>query len=86
MTPEELREAAAQAIAPPGRWPFMDEEDRAYYRARAGDALRVVREALREPSDGMWEAGRSQLLAGEGVLKIWRAMLAASPLGGPGHE
>lgn len=32
----------------------------------------------REPTDAMWDAARAQLSAGEGVLAIWRAMLAAA--------
>lgn len=31
-----------------------------------------------EPTQEMWDAGRAQLSAGEGVLAIWRAMLAAA--------
>lgn len=31
--------------------------------------------AMREPTEEMWDAGRSQLSAGEGVSDIWRAMI-----------
>lgn len=40
--------------------------------ARAGIA------ALREPSETMYDAGRSQLSAGEGTYDIWYAMIDAA--------
>lgn len=100
MTPEyeALREAMARAIYESDHkglrnvWHWdnagLDIEHpgvREAYLKRADAALAVVREALREPSEAM-------IFAGEDVPKprlfspVWRAMLAASPLGGPGHE
>lgn len=92
MTPEELREAVARAIEPAliraaiqiqkndfaGTLPLSQEV--------ADAAIATVREALREPTAAMWRAGLRQLLNGDGGREIWRAMLAASALGGPRDE
>jgi hypothetical protein len=32
-----------------------------------------------EPTEEMWQAGRSQLIAGEGAIDVWQAMLSAAP-------
>jgi hypothetical protein len=39
---------------------------------------RAAIRALMEPTDGMWDAGRAQLSAGEGVMDIYTAMLTAA--------
>lgn len=95
MTPDKLREAVARAIsASHFKWE-RDVEPEVWdvHRHMADAALRVVREALREPSEAMLTAGLSPLWnmsgsepQGEDATETWRAMLAASALGGPGHE
>jgi hypothetical protein len=65
-----------------------DIPDEEYDGAKADAALRVVAEAMREPSDtfALMDAVRDALSNGEGELresdmpKMWRAMLAASPI------
>jgi hypothetical protein len=70
------RTACALSI---GLLPWNQETDalREDVRAEARAALRVVRDALAEPDDGMICEG--ELCVSE--ARVWRAMLAASPLG-----
>lgn len=92
MTYNELREAVARAIYDAWRDHFDIREDTPPFDEAAKDertlnlreanaALRVVREALREPPT------RIKTATGYGIptttaIDHWRAMLAASPLGG----
>lgn len=83
MTYEELREAVAEAID--------GAASSANYFAQADAALATVREALREPSEEMQRAAGRRLVRAPRAddtiyAATWRTMLAASPLGGPGHE
>jgi hypothetical protein len=79
MTPDELREAVARAIEDADQTLRPLPEWRL---AVADAALAVVREALREPTHKMLTAS----YFGDNAQEMWVAMLAASPLGGPGHE
>ena len=81
MTRAELREAVGNAIAEAD----MPCDFPAWKRRVADAALRVVREAMREPDGVMVEAGAQDTNAamGDGTREarhVWRAMLAASPL------
>lgn len=96
MTPEDLVEKVALAMREAWRdreelrrvtleWPDIGPEEREAYMADARAALRVVREALAEPTQEMQVAGGNAL--GGWVAPAlhaddaWRAMLDASPLG-----
>jgi hypothetical protein len=84
MTPDELvlRVEAALEAEPPHA---MTVSEWRRWAARA--ALRVVREAMQEPDEKMFEAGEGAFFSTyTGTLTstpddVWRAMLAASPLG-----
>ena len=76
MTPEELREAVArempEVLGPTHRLILADA------------ALAAVREALREPTREMHMGAQSTtgaIITRKHSAEIWRAMLAASPLG-----
>lgn len=87
MTRSELREAVARALVHlmPGVAPFEEQYPSVQKKARgeAEKILAVVREALREPSEAMINGAldRPQHKPGDMYGGIWRAMLAASPLG-----
>jgi hypothetical protein len=98
MTPDELVEAVARAIREDWRnrmsaedraetlpWEDIEAEERADCIAMARAALRVVREAMREPSVDMEIRGTEDWICvratEDRAAVIWRAMLAASPLG-----
>jgi hypothetical protein len=80
-----LVEKVARAIGPTHIWDMLDEEDRAPFLARAEAAIRVVADALREPTLAMERAAPARPHAypetdATMYPSIWRAMLAASPL------
>jgi hypothetical protein len=100
MTPEELMEKVAREMREDWRdrmavtdraetlpWDDIEAEERADCIAMARAAVRVVRDALREPDGMMMAAGEEAdadcegLDSGKACLVLWRAMLAASPLG-----
>jgi hypothetical protein len=97
MTPEyqALRQAVARAIyefdhkGMRNVWHWdnagLDIEHpgvRDAYLRRADAALAAVREALREPSEAMLAAGYAARSDDALTEEIWRAMFAASALGG----
>ena len=94
MTYDELREAVARAMneaALKARTENPDIPDEEYDAVQADAALATVYEALREPSEEMQRAAGRRLAwapRADDTLyaAAWRTMLAASPLGGPGHE
>lgn len=103
MTREELREKVARAILLSSGWAADEIDDPISGPSliesalpAADAALAAVREALREPSDGMIHQGAashdhpSVYMGGPSMNgrnkadRMWRAMLAASPLAEPG--
>ena len=94
MTPEHqaLREAVAETLrlraygpnGPAVAFREAGEPHRREWLARADAVLLVVREALREPTEAMADAPPE--FPSYWCERIWRAMLAASALGGPGHD
>lgn len=97
MTENELVEKIARAICAaddmtdPNDLLFFDpatgEEYAAWtaYEEEAREALSVIREALREPTPEMRKAGADQMPVcfdeGGAVSDVYRAMIAASPIG-----
>ena len=84
MTPDELVEKVAAAIwerAYPDHLWNGDYVGAPLYRAAARAALRVVHEALEEPGELMVAAAYRTEGHSRAAAAIWRAMLAASPLG-----
>ena len=81
MTPDELREAVARAIESADQTLRPLPEWRL---AMADAALSTVREALQQPTPEMLLAW-ARLQNDASAIDDWRAMLAASALGG-GHE
>jgi len=85
MTPEELHKAVAMELVRHATIPHLSFSDQATL------LLRVVREAMREPSRDMWTeinaaddkayAGGSQ--HGAGFEMLWAVAMAASPLAEP---
>jgi methionine synthase I (cobalamin-dependent) len=93
MSLDELREKVARALR--DHWLETNEEKetapvwgdlgpnmRRLHLAEADAALAVVREAMREPTGEMLDAGWKAST----VKTIYSAMLAASPLREPGKE
>ena len=95
MTPDELREAVALAMREHWRnqcdirtrslnWSDISAGDQAGWLSQADAALAVVREALRETTREMHMGAQSTtgaIITRKHSAEIWRAMLAASPLG-----
>ena len=88
MTKDELREAVAKALCLQfygTEWDATPEFRQDFSRGMADAALTVVREALREPTRVMIVAAMGYEpvdFSNTGCACDWRAMLAASPLGG----
>lgn len=93
MTPKELREAVARAICAASDCEPWDDATALLKRcllAEADAALAVVREAMREPSDQMVDAGEAcdqpaATYSGYAIEyatceRHWAAMYGASPL------
>ena len=90
MTPDELVEAVARGMRDawvkrslrptyaPVPWDDLGESDKETWLHDARAALRVVREAMREPDEVMMHAYYD---VASHPVEEWRAMLAASPLG-----
>lgn len=90
MTAEELVDAVAgamfEAATGAGYAPFNAQPPatQASFRAMARAALRVVREAMREPDEAMRAACRATtgaIITRKHCDEMWQGMLAASPLG-----
>jgi hypothetical protein len=88
MTPAELRDKIAAEICVEfygTEWKDTSEFRRNICLRLADAALRVVRKAMREPSDDMLTAIESVQVAGDFAIEvesraIYRALIAASPL------
>ncbi len=89
MTPEELVEIVARALCgkagadPDALVSFTNDKSIPrwmFWRPQARAALRAVRDALREPDEGMIEAWRLSWATSNPQIE-WRAMIEASPLG-----
>jgi hypothetical protein len=69
------------------RWAMLSSAGKFAWRLRASVALRVVREAMAAPDEAMLDAGGMRTPGStldetrRDIPDIWRAMLAASPLG-----
>jgi hypothetical protein len=92
VTKDELREKAARAMREVWRdqcdvrevtseWPNIERGEQIGWIDQADAALAVVREALREPTREMMAARQTSLVSSDPAAE-WRAMFAASPLGG----
>jgi hypothetical protein len=80
-----VEKVAREMIGGKHLWDGLDNEDQAVFLARAEAVLRVVADALREPTAAMERAAPARPHAHPETdatmyLSIWRAMLAASPL------
>jgi erythromycin esterase-like protein len=81
MSPAELRKAVARAIVTAYGFPNEAPHEADFLAADA--ALAVVREAMRDPTQAMLQSCLDRNGSDDDLYtQIWRAMLAASPLGG----
>jgi hypothetical protein len=98
MTPEELREAVARTLCDEADFDPDTDWNLPSFLRKADAVIATVRGALRVPSEGMLHQGGassdhpSVFMGGPSyggktkAERIWRAMFAASPLGGPKHD